>query len=172
MAATFVVEDGSGKVDANSYLSDTDADQYWDNHGAPANWTGSTAVQKQEALRLATQYLDARYGVLWLGDRTNQGQALDWPRMSVDDDIYVRESDKLPQELKDACAELALKVRNGDTLLAEIAAEDQEVVQESVKAGPVAESKTYKSSKSSGKRYPLVESLLRPLLMAGEVERS
>ena len=43
MAATFVVEDGSGKVDANSYVSVAFADQYFLEHGSPLIWPGLTS---------------------------------------------------------------------------------------------------------------------------------
>ena len=44
MAATFVVEDGTGKTDANSYLSVAGADAYFDNRGRPKLWFGVTGA--------------------------------------------------------------------------------------------------------------------------------
>jgi hypothetical protein len=40
MAATFVVEDGTGLATANSYLSEADADTYHENHDYPLAWFG------------------------------------------------------------------------------------------------------------------------------------
>jgi len=44
MAATFVVEDGTGKTNANSYLSEADADSYFENHRYPLVWFGLTGA--------------------------------------------------------------------------------------------------------------------------------
>lgn len=40
MAATFVVEDGTGKTDANSYASVATADQFHEDYGTPRSWFG------------------------------------------------------------------------------------------------------------------------------------
>ena len=37
-------EDGTGKADAESYLSVTDADTYHTAHGDPAAWSGATTA--------------------------------------------------------------------------------------------------------------------------------
>ena len=53
-----VVEDGTGKTDADSYLSLVDADAYNLAHSASTDWNGAVEAVKEKALRLATQYLD------------------------------------------------------------------------------------------------------------------
>jgi len=120
MPATFVVEDGTGKSDANSYVSIADADQYDLDHNADAVWGAPLSdALKQKALRLATQYLDAVYGDRWKGYSANTDQALDWPRADVldEDEQFYLESDEIPQALKDACVECAILSANGTTLL-------------------------------------------------------
>lgn len=88
MAAIFVVEDGTSKSDANSYTTIAFADQYFENHDNPSDWTGSTQAEKEMALRNATQYLDRYYGGRWRGRKKDldENQALDWPRVSAYDD--------------------------------------------------------------------------------------
>jgi len=51
----FIVEDGSGVVGANSYLSVADADAYFVNHGSPAAWVDAAA---STSLTLGTLPLD------------------------------------------------------------------------------------------------------------------
>jgi hypothetical protein len=106
-----IVEDGSGKSDAQSYVSVTDADDYHANHSASTDWSGADTADKEKALRLATQWLDATYHGRWKGVRFSADQALDWPRDSVELDGYVLSVSDLPQQLLDATCEMALKER-------------------------------------------------------------
>lgn len=118
MAATFVVEDGTGKTDANSYISVADADQYNENHQADTDWSGATQAEKEKALRLATQYLDAEYGNDWIGVRANEDQALDFPRADmIDRDGVDIDSDSVPQAIKDATVEAAILSNGGTDLI-------------------------------------------------------
>jgi len=172
MAATFVVEDGTGKTDANSYVSLADADQYHENNSGSTTWSGATDANKQKALRLATQYVDARYNGRWRGFQATSTQALAWPRMSAyDNEGYIYDSDAVPQRLADAVSELALRVIDGDTLF-----EDQSkpgvIKTKSVRAGPISRTIEYMGGMNQAKKYPLIEALLAPLILAsGVLER-
>ena len=75
----FVVEDGTGKVDANAYVTVADADTYFLDRNVPA-WAGINAV-KQSAIIQATDYIELRYSNLWIGDRSSDNQALSFPRV-------------------------------------------------------------------------------------------
>lgn len=100
-----VVEDGTAKSDAESYLSVTDADTYWTEHGSPATWTGADAV-KEAALRYATQWIDDQWH--WRGEVVSNTQALRWPRAGVaDDEGRTIDSDTIPERLKQAVAQAA-----------------------------------------------------------------
>lgn len=163
MAATFVVEDGTGLSTANSYVSRADATTYHDNHGAPTAWSGASQAQQEAALRMATQYIDATFGALWDGQRINETMALDWPRYgATDNDGFWVASNSVPQQVEDACAYLALKYLEGDTLLPDDASETN-VISESVTVGPISTSTTYGGSKSTTKTYRLVDRLLGEL---------
>jgi len=99
-----VVEDGTGKSNAESYLSVADCDTYHTNMGN-TGWAGDATV-KEVALRKATKFLDNKFRLRWKGTRTNEDQALAWPRSNVEDiDGFYYDSDGIPQTLKDATAE-------------------------------------------------------------------
>jgi len=164
----FVVETGAGLSNANSYLSVADADSYHTDHSGSTDWSGASEADKQKALRLATQYLDITYHGRWRGVRCLSTQVLAWPRIgAVDDDEYLIDEDALPQQLEDACAELALKVIEGDTLIEDFDAPGT-VKAEKVKIGPIEESKEYMGGNSPVKKYTTVERLIRSLIESSD----
>lgn len=105
---TLIVEDGTGKVDSESFVSVIDADIYWSKHNSPSEWTSATEASKESALRYATLYLDDN--VSWYSNRLTDTQALEWPR-----DAFTTPSGReiakgtIPQKVKDAVCELALQ---------------------------------------------------------------
>jgi hypothetical protein len=166
-----VVEDGTGKTNADSYLSLTDADAYHLIHSVSAAWASATEAVKEKALRLATQYLDVRYNGLWKSYRTNETQALAWPRAYVQDsDGYYLDSDEMPQRLKDATAELALRVVEGDTLLDDIS-KPGVISSSSISVGPISKSITYSGGYNQVKKYPLIDGLVKQFISTGTLER-
>jgi len=106
-AVNFIVEDGTGLTDSTSYISVDDADQYALDLGV--TWlTGSDQKKKKQALNAAAQWID-EYFAPWKGYRSNEDQALRWPREGVvDDDNYDIQSDEIPNKLKDATVEAAI----------------------------------------------------------------
>ena len=168
------VEDGSGLAGADSYLSVADADTYHTGHNNPATWSGASTATKEEALRMAAQYLDAIYGGRWLGLKKGEGQALDWPRAGATDyDGYYMDSSALPQKLKDMAAEMALRnITETSGIIPDIS-EPGTIGSEEVKVGSISEKKTYLGGKSQIKRYRIVDLLARGLsLPLGRLERS
>ena len=159
-----IVEDGTVVANAESYLSVSAADTYFTAHGAPATWTGATAV-KEAALRMATQYLDAIYGGRWKGDRFDDDQELDWPRENVEIDGVEVEETPLPRALREACAELAHRhLTETGGLFPDV--EDTGVLtSEAVSAGAVSQSKSWAGGKGKYKRYSMVEKLLERILL-------
>ena len=116
-----IVETGAGLSDADSYISEADATAYLTSIGKSDAW--DAIDDKEAALRLATSYLLQRYRGRWLGNRRFITQALDWPRYGVVledspggfggyEPLY--DIDKVPPEVKQACALLALKTADGD----------------------------------------------------------
>lgn len=101
-------EDGTGKVDAESYVSVEDANAY---HTARNNagWTGTDAV-KEAALRKAASYFDGAYGSRLPGVKKTAAQALLLPRAyGYDREGYLLDDDEVWSVVKAANAELALR---------------------------------------------------------------
>ena len=176
------VEDGTIKSGAESYISASDATTYHTNRGNTA-WTGTDAV-KEAALRRAAAFLDGRYRKRWKGVRTSPTtQAMEWPRTGVrlvdeftgdwppsqyDSENYgYLESDTIPQRLKDAQCELALRALAG-----ELAPDyNGSVIREKV---DVLETEYAPGSSPGAKTYQLIDLLLSDLLNpvgSGEAQR-
>jgi hypothetical protein len=107
----FVVEDGTGKTDATSYVTVAEFRSYWTDRGTTFSQTDE---QLQPWLIIATQYADANYN--FSGERANNDQALEWPRSDAfDKNCTEIASDSIPVSLKYAVCELA-KASNGKAL--------------------------------------------------------
>lgn len=83
MALTIVVEDGTGLANANSYISQADADLFFEGHLYATDWIDAGQVKKDTALVHATRVLDEQW--LWFGYKRVSTQALGWPRINVRD---------------------------------------------------------------------------------------
>lgn len=73
-----IVEDGTGRTDADAYVSVAEADAYFLTRNTA--WAGYTNDAREAAIRFATSWLDDTYLSLWKGARVNEFQALAWPR--------------------------------------------------------------------------------------------
>lgn len=131
MAFQFIIEDGSLVADSNSYLTIDEADTYIQaNYHVYPTWQVLDTLTKQQLLVWACRYIDQR--ATWngtplsayLADPTQTNliarfavapifgptptQSMRWPRACVlDRDGVPLEADKIPQALKDGCAEMA-----------------------------------------------------------------
>jgi hypothetical protein len=83
MALVLIKEDGTGKVDANSYASAADGDAYHDGHLYATAWTAATTGNKEKALVFATRLIDSQYQ--FGGTKVTETQALQWPRENCRD---------------------------------------------------------------------------------------
>lgn len=162
---SFTVETGAGLSTANSYISVTDADSYIANFGNSSTWTGATEAEKQEALRIGTQYLDLKYS--FRGVKYTKEQALAFPRAGVcDDDGYSVLSDEVPEAIKRACVEAALRHLAGDSLLG-YQENPGTIKRERSKVAVIEEEIEYMGGKSQVPRYPKIDALLRGLINDG-----
>ena len=161
-AATLVVEDGSGLTNANSYASLAYADSYHEYHRNPATWTEADDADKEQALRMATWWLDQTYGDRWIGLKSTQEQALDWPRgLAYDRNGYQVPDDEVPNRLKDATCEMALRyLLAPDELMPDVEVQDQGILSESNAVGALSSSTTYAGGKSYEKRFTAAYRLL------------
>ncbi len=115
-----IVEDGTSKADAESYISVADADLHIAAfYGADALWDAALDASKEQALRQATRYLDNQYS--FVGNRKTSTQNLDWPRYLSTSETDGKFIDDVPDVLAQATAELALKSINGTSIFPDTA---------------------------------------------------
>jgi len=109
-----IVEDGTGKGDANAYASVAHGDAYHEGHLYATAWTAATTPNKEKALVMATRLIDSQYQ--FAGWKASTAQALQWPRASCldpdgEDDLPA---DAVPQAIRDATCELARELLVAD----------------------------------------------------------
>jgi len=154
-----VVETGTGSATSNSYVSVVTADAYWLARNG-TEWAAATTTVKEAALLAAAQYLDYKY--LWINLRTHSLQAMAWPRFVAyyDDDGRQLDSNTVPQRVLDAQCILANDaVVNG---VGPLDSQERGGRIQSEGVGPLAVS--YFADAPSGKRFPLVDALVRDLV--------
>lgn len=90
---------------ANSYISISDADDYFTNNLYASNWDNANIENQEKALMMATRILDEK--IDWIGSKNTKKQALAWGRNGVFDDGYAVDPTIVPQPIKNATAEFA-----------------------------------------------------------------
>lgn len=165
---SLIVEDGTGLFNADSYISVADADLRHTNFGNTA-WTVGTVTlaQKESALRKATAYMEQAYRMKWQGlpRKPRSGfassdflpQALSWPRWDVWVDQYPVDPDSVPAEVKNACADLALRALTGDL--------NADLTQKVVREGVGSLATAYDPNSPQHVRYRAIDMMLAPFLV-------
>lgn len=140
-----VIEDGTGKANAESYVSASDCATYAAGHNL--TFTG-TESEKEAKLRRATQYLDSEYA--YKGEQLSASQALAWPRTITAG---------VPRDIVSACCELACK--SGD-LWTDV--DSAAVIEKTI--GPIT--KKYAAPANGGqKRFAGVDALVKRWTVGG-----
>lgn len=141
-----IVEDGTGTLASESYVSAVDADAYHVKFGNEA-WADYSEEEKEVALRRATIFIDTSYE--FTGRKKFYNQRLMWPRYGYADyEVYPEPN------LVYACCELALRAAAGE-LVSD--SEDQVILREVI--GPIRTDYAYKTQDV---RYTAVDRLLKP----------
>jgi len=111
-----IVEDGSGKPDAESYASVAELIAYANRVGFDVS--GFDEVRSEQALRRGTRWIDQSYGASFLGCWATTTQALEWPRSGVTYRKVVLPLNAIPDALKEATIEAAFRelTRRGSLL--------------------------------------------------------
>ena len=78
---TIIVEDGTGLDNAESYSSVAEADAYFTKRGV-VRWDDATTQQKEIALINATETIDLLFGLVFIGVKLKETQALQFPRLA------------------------------------------------------------------------------------------
>lgn len=174
---TFQVEDGTGLDDSNSYASVAEADSYFTDR-LNTTWTSLGTSVKESNLIKATDYIDQRFGLRFIGSRVFEEQALAWPRsdtgqstLDFDEDT---ETGVIPVKLKYACIEYALRANDGPLAPdPEISDSGVSMVTTMEKVGPI-ETRSERASGSSNaasvnilRPYPGADMYLNGLLIPG-----
>jgi len=158
---TLIIADETGKKDAESYIAVADADDYvakW--YGSLAAWDDLAEAGKERSLRVATRFIDSHK---FRGYRTIVDQALAWPRViSERIDGQMIDVYEIPQAIKSAAIEAAVKDTQGETLFPDH--DGGTVKSESSSVGPLSTSKKYNNTKKNQKVFEVIKRLLEPLL--------
>ena len=154
-----IVEDGTGLATAESYISVADASTYHTARGNAAWAALASDTVREQCLRRATGYMVQAFRFRWDGSRRVSTQALDWPRLYVPIKDFgfilnYYDPDSVPTDVKNACAELALKAATADLL----ADTTQQILSETI--GPIKTD--YDKFSPQNTRYAAVEALLKP----------
>nr|BDD45291.1 hypothetical protein 13 [bacterium] len=150
-----VIEDGTGVSNANSYVSEAEADAYFTARNN-TTWASKTQAEKEAALIYATVYLDGHY--YWVGHIANESQSLGWARTwAYDSEGREIPSNIVPQRVKDACCELALYALSNP--LTPALARGGEVKRQKVGSLEVE----YFEDANTEKTFPLVNNILSGL---------
>jgi hypothetical protein len=110
---TLIVEDGTNVANAESYASVAQADARLAALGY-TTWGPLLEAEKEAALRRATNYMTQEFRSRWKGNRTNEDQALDWPRIDVEVEDVAIATNVVPLEVRNANIDLAIKAAAGD----------------------------------------------------------
>ncbi|MCD8213264.1 MAG: hypothetical protein LUC34_04330 [Campylobacter sp.] len=138
-----IVEDGTGLANADSYIGIDYADDYFSTRNV-AEW--ANLPNKEALLIKATDFIEVAYFSKWRGERLTLNQALAFPR----------DSGGVPEKLKKAVCELALKASSGELM------SDIERLTKKEKVGSIEVE--YADNASAVTKYAYVASLLKPLL--------
>ena len=105
---TLIIEDGTGKPDAESYASAEDMALYAVKFGTviPAGVTEQEALLRRAAL--------AMDGMTWKGRKTSREQALSWPRRDVLLDQEIKPNNYLPARIHYGQMALAAEIHQDD----------------------------------------------------------
>ena len=150
---SFQVDDGSGLTDANSYADVDYADSYFLDRNN-TTWSALAKAQKEALLILGTDYIETTYYGSFRGVALVDTQALQFPRV----DVYGLEINY--DRVKKAVCELAIRANDGD-LNKDI---DRQAIEETVDVITIK----YSASSDPKTRYPLIATLLTPLLSNGK----
>lgn len=168
------------EVGTDSYFSVTEADDYFSSRGVTA-WTGDMSA-KEAACRRGTSYLDNQYRDRWKGYRSEQNQALAWPRVGnggdsrwrypgqsfavygiIDEDGFEIPTNEIPKQVKTAAMEAALLALTGVTLEPRLERGGQ-IKSIGKGVGPLRKDIVYMDGAPVTDRYLAIEGLLRGLI--------
>jgi len=158
-----IVEDGTGKTDAESYASGADADAYVTKWHDSSDWGAASSTVKERALRRGARYINSHD---FVGIRAHTDQALKWPRTHIGYiDGRANDPDAVPADIRNANIEAALRYIEGDSLLPDH--DGGTIRRESKTVGPITTDTEYAATRRAGKTFEAIRALLNPYLSSG-----
>ncbi|WP_298407740.1 DnaT-like ssDNA-binding protein [Janthinobacterium sp.] len=151
------IETGAGLSDAESYASIAAADVRCASLGLAA-WAALAVADKEIALRKAMIFM-ATYRTRWAGRRVYQHQALDWPRYNVVVYGFIVPSTIVPDDVVNACIDLAVRAGSGEDLLPDLDTGSNAIKKD--KTGPL-ETEYFQNTTDARERFVAVDALLAP----------
>jgi hypothetical protein len=145
-----VVEDGTLVSGADSYVTLAEFKAWADKRGVTY---GTDSVVTQQIYR-AMDYIES---LNFIGEKSDENQALQWPRDQVVIDGYYIDSDEMPNELKVAVYESIKAELDGDSRMT---ASDRRTISEKVGELQV----TYANNADVKRSIPAVTKALRMLI--------
>lgn len=156
-----------GGAASDSYITLAEWQAYWLDRGIDLTQHGHDPSHEAN-LRRAADWIDRGYP--FRGYRQYQTQARAWPRL-FEHGFYVDgwpiNPDTIPQDIKDAQAELAYLIHEGADPFATIAGGS--VKRQRSKAGPVETETEYQNPLASP-RYVAADTLLRPYVSSNSAQ--
>ena len=152
---------------ANSYVTLTEANSYFEPAPESSTWTNKTDDQKNRALIAATRWIDT---LVYYGDRCDNGQALKFPRNNYKVDDVELTCTTIPNNIKYAQYELARALANDTDAITGNTGTDGNI--EEVKLGDI-QVKYNTSSQGTGSVnnimdvYPWLQSYLGAYMLGG-----
>jgi len=149
----FIVEDGSGKTDSNSYITTAFAGAYHSSLGNSAWDTYSLPVQEKSCVK-ATMFIDLSFKLS--GVKNTREQGLEFPRTGcLDKNNYIIPDNEVPVEVKKATAECALLFLEQPDL----SADNLERIVKRKKVGPLETE--YETSQDFDKTFETIKNHMR-----------
>ena len=144
-----------GDATANSYITVAEYEAFWTERNVTIS--GTNAAKEAD-------YINREY--TFVGERQYRYQAMAWPRLTG---VYLVKDwpidpDTVPQDIKDAQAELAYIIHQGTNVFATV--EGGAKVREKNKAGPVETEVEYTNFRETP-RFVAIEGLLSPYTIYG-----
>lgn len=169
MAIQFIIEDGTGLVDATAYVDLDAADQYLENTDRKTAWRTSSSKERQTALIQGADYIDQTFRNRYKGERFSSEQRLEWPRIRVRDELGnlteppAGDAGSVPEEIGNASIEYAFEARNAPLAPTPVLDDTgREVIQARDKVDVLETSRTYRDiSTPKFRKYPRAELVLR-----------
>jgi len=144
-----------GGTSTNSYITLAEWQAYWSERNIDVSQSGHDAAHEANLVQ-AAQWINQTYN--FVGDKQYQYQAMAWPRLTMHlVEGWPIDPDTIPQDIKDAQAEMAYLIHEGAKPFASVSG--GAVVRTKSKAGPV-ETETEYTNFREIPRFVAIEGLV------------